>query len=88
VSYDTPAENAIFRVTESFPYRLLSDPDRSAGAAYDILRPADHPYPDFPKRVTYVIDPAGAIAAAYEVKDVATHPDEVLAELRRLTGAG
>ena len=88
MSYDAPAENAVFRETESLPFRLLSDPDRSVAAAYGVLRPADHPYPDFPRRVTYVIDPTGSIVTAYEVKDVESHPDEVLAELRRLTDAG
>jgi thioredoxin-dependent peroxiredoxin len=87
VSYDTPAENASFRATEGFPYALLSDPDRAVATAYDVLRPADHPYPDFPKRITYLIDPDGIIARAYEVTDVATHPDDVLADLRHLNGA-
>jgi peroxiredoxin len=38
-----------------------------------------------PRRITYLIDPQGRIARAYEVTDVRTHPDEVLADLRAAT---
>ena len=56
--------------------------DRSVGRAYGVERGADEQYPEFPKRITYLIDPDGVIAKVYEVKDVAAHPDEVLADIR------
>jgi peroxiredoxin len=61
---------------------LLCDTDRSVGRAYGVERGADEPYPDFPKRITYLIDREGVVAKVYDVKDVAAHPDEVLADIR------
>lgn len=45
---------------------------------------ADDPYPDFPKRISYLIDPEGVIRRSYEVTDVDRHADEVLADLAAL----
>jgi peroxiredoxin len=56
--------------------------DRAVGRQYGVERGADEPYPEFPKRITYLIDPEGVITKVYEVKDVAAHPDEVLADIR------
>jgi peroxiredoxin len=38
----------------------------------------------YAKRLSYLIDPEGAIAKSYEVSDVAAHPSEVLGDLRAL----
>ena len=35
-SFDTPADNKQFADAEGFPYRLLSDRDRSVGQAYGV----------------------------------------------------
>ena len=43
-SFDTPAENLAFAEAQDFPFRLLSDVDRSVGAAYGVVRPADDTY--------------------------------------------
>lgn len=88
VSFDAPSDNRAFRAAERFPYRLLSDEDRAVGAAYGVLRGPDERYPDVPRRISYLIDPTGMIAAAYDVTDVATHPDQVLADLERLARDG
>ena len=39
---------------------------------------------NFAKRYSYLIDPEGTIAKSYEVKDVNTHADTVLRDLRDL----
>ena len=39
----------------------------------------------FAKRRTYLIDPEGVIRKAYRVRDIAAHPDEIVADLRELT---
>jgi peroxiredoxin len=65
---------------------LLSDADRSVGRSYGVARAPDEKYPDWAKRITFLIDPNGVIAKVYEVTDVATHPDEVLADIRSLSG--
>jgi peroxiredoxin len=53
-------------------------------ANYEAQRSADDRYPDYPQRITYIIDPGGTIAAAYKVTDVASHPDDVLGDLQAL----
>jgi len=70
-----------------FPFRLLSDADRSVGAVYETLRAPEESSPEFAKRRTYLIDPEGRIAKAYRVTDIPNHPYQVLADLREL-GAG
>lgn len=81
ISFDTPADNKAFRDGNSFPFRLLSDPDRSIGTTYDILREPDDKFADYPNRVSYLIDPEGAIVKAYEVADPGGHAAEVLVDL-------
>lgn len=84
ISFDTPADNAAFRTASNFPFDLLSDPDRQIGANYHVLRAADDPFADYPRRISYLIDPAGTIAKGYEVDDPAGHGVEVLADLAAL----
>jgi peroxiredoxin len=52
------------------------------GEAYGAKKGPDEKYPDFPKRLTFLIDPEGTVRKVYEVTDVATHPDQVLADIR------
>ncbi len=87
-SFDTPAENKSFKEAQDFAYPLLSDSDRLAANAYQVVRAPDHQYADFPQRFSYLIDPQGVIRKAYEVKDVAGHAAEVLIDLAELTEAG
>lgn len=84
ISFDTPEENAAFRTAEDFPFDLLSDGDRTIGAAYDVLRPPDDPFADYPQRISYLIDPDGVIAKSYEVTDPSGHAAEVLVDLAAL----
>ena len=73
----------------AFPIRK-SEPEWRAqltDAQYDVLRGTDDAYPDFPKRISYLIDPDGVIRRSYEVTDVDAHADEVLADLAELQGA-
>jgi peroxiredoxin len=65
----------------------LSDEDRSVGARYGARRPDDDPAAGYALRISYLIDPDGRIAKAYEVSDPAGHPGEVLDDLRGLTAA-
>ncbi len=85
VSFDTPEENKAFADNNGFPFRLLSDTERTSGAAYETLKAPEEPFPDWPKRRTYLIDPEGLIRKSYRVKDVMAHPDEVLADLRAMS---
>jgi peroxiredoxin Q/BCP len=81
VSYDTPEDNRAFRDKFEFPFRVLSDTDRSTSATYGAgLDPGDR-YADFPQRISYLVDPEGTIRRSYEVTDPAGHGAEVLADL-------
>lgn len=85
-SFDTVEENRAFAESEGFPFRLLSDSEKVAGAAYDTVRQAGEDYAEFgvPRRYSYLVDPDGVIAKGYEVTDVNAHAGEVLADLRGL----
>ena len=80
-SFNTVEKNLDFGECESFAFPLLSDPERVAGAAYDVVRGAEEKFADKPRRVTYLIAPDGRIARSYLVKDVVAHAEEVLADL-------
>ncbi len=84
ISFDTPEDNAAFRAKFDFPFALLCDTDRSVGVAYDVLRNSDDPFADYPKRISYLIDPEGQIAKSYEVTDPGGHATEVIADLAAL----
>ena len=83
-SFDSPADNKAFAQAQLFTFPLLSDVDRSVGAAYKVVRPPDSTYADYPERISYLIDPTGTITKGYLVTDVAGHAGDVLADLAEL----
>ena len=54
------------------------------GTAYEVARPADEQYADYPRRHSFLIDDSGVIRRIYIVTDVAAHATEVLADLEKL----
>ena len=46
-----------FAENQGYEFSLLSDPDRTMGEAYKVVRPPDHPFVSLPERVTYLISP-------------------------------
>ena len=78
VSCDSPADNRAFRDKFAFPFDLLSDEDRAVSMHYGAAESADQQYP---KRISYLIDPEGRIARVYGNVVPAEHPAEVLAAL-------
>ena len=62
---------------------MLSDVAEQVGVAYETRAPGTEKV-SFAKRYSYLIDPEGIIAKAYEVKDVNAHADTVLNDLREL----
>ncbi len=82
------ADQKKFAESEGFPYPLLSDPDKTMGAAYDACRQEGEKYFDagIPRRISYLIDPQGKIAKAYDVEndglDLASHAEAVLADIK------
>jgi thioredoxin-dependent peroxiredoxin len=86
-SFDSPADNLAFAEAQGFAFALLSDPDKVVGATYEVVRPVDHQYANFPERISYLIDPAGVIRKSYAVSDVAGHAAAVLADVIALENA-
>jgi peroxiredoxin Q/BCP len=84
VSFDPPKTNRAFARKQGFEFPLLSDVSRAVGARYETKRHPQEERAEWPKRRTYLIDPDGIIRKAYRVADEATHPDEVLIDLRQL----
>jgi peroxiredoxin len=82
-SFDTPAENLAFAEAQHFPFRLLSDTDRSVGTAYEVARDPHDKFAEFPRRYSYLIDPDGLIHRSYDVTDVARHADDVIADVEQ-----
>ncbi len=62
---------------------MISDPDHTIGEAYEAQKGPDEQYPDFPRRISYLIDPDGNIAAAYDLAgtDLSEHAAVVLADI-------
>lgn len=83
-SFDTVESNHAFATAQQFPFRLLSDVDRSVGASYEVVRPSSHQYAEFPERIGYLIDPDGVIRRSYAVHDVAGFAGLVVADLELL----
>lgn len=81
VSFDTPEDNKAFKEDRALPFPLLSVPDRTTANDYGALRQPDDPFADFPKRISYLIDPSGIIVRSYEVDDPGGHAAAVAVDL-------
>lgn len=86
-SFDTVEEQRQFADAEGFPYPLISDPDRTIGRAYGAERDEGADYADYPRRITYLIDPDGMIAETYDMdgRDLDAHAAEVLSAIANRT---
>ncbi len=80
-SFDGVEANRAFAEKFSFPFLLLSDTDRSLGVAYGA---ADNPDAGYAKRISYLIDPEGNIARAYDQVSPKKHPGQILEDLAAL----
>lgn len=81
VSFDDPKDNATFVREQHFPFRLLSDRERtlaaSVGAADSRAQPAA-------RRISYLVGPDGKVRRAYDAVNPATHAQQVLADVAAL----
>jgi peroxiredoxin len=81
-------EQRHFAEEQSFPFLLLSDPDRSAGRLYDAVRQPGEEYAEsgMPRRISYLIDPSGKIVKTYDLagKDLSMHASDVLDDIRSM----
>ena len=78
VSFDAPEANAAFVQTEGFPFRLLSDRDRTLAQAVGAADSKDTPVA---RRISYLVGPDGRVRQAYAAVTPATHAADVLADI-------
>ncbi len=82
-SFDSIDENRAFAHDQQFPYRLLSDIDRSVGREYGVAREPGDKFEAFARRYSYLIDPEWSIHRIYDVTDVSLHAEAVLADVEQ-----
>jgi peroxiredoxin Q/BCP len=82
ISADSAESHKQFAEKYQLPFRLLSDPARGTIGAYGA---EGKPYN---KRISYLIDPDGIIAKAYENVDPTTHGGEILKDIYALKQPG
>ena len=78
VSFDPPEANAAFVQAEKFPFRLLSDSDRTLARA---VGAADAPDTPVAKRISYLVGPDGKVRNVYGTVTPASHAADVLKDV-------
>jgi thioredoxin-dependent peroxiredoxin len=81
VSFDAPEKNAEFVKENGFPFRLLSDRDKSVAIS---VGAADSDKRLFARRISYLVGPDGKILKVYLKVDPAVHARQVLDDLATL----
>jgi peroxiredoxin Q/BCP len=84
VSFDKPESNAEFIKENHFPFRLLSDRDKSLAI---VTGAADSAKRLFARRISYLVGPDGKVLKTYSDVDPSTHAKQVLADLAALQPA-
>ena len=82
ISLDTVGAQAAFVEQQELNFQLLSDPDGSAVAKYDVL----HESKRYSSRVTFVIDKKGVLRHIDDEVSVKTHGSDVVKLVRDLQG--
>ena len=78
VSFDDPEKNAEFVKEHGFPFRLLSDRDKSLAVA---VGAADSDKRLFARRISYLVGPDGTVLKAYAQVDPSRHARQVLDDI-------
>lgn len=78
VSFDRPQENARFVHEQQFPFRLLSDTDRTLATA---VGAADSSQQPVARRISYLVGVDGTVLRAYATVNPASHAEEVWRDL-------
>lgn len=78
VSFDDPKANARFVTAEQFPFRLLSDTDRTLALQVGAAATPDAPVS---RRVSFLIGPDGKVLQTYGTVIPTTHAADVLADI-------
>jgi peroxiredoxin Q/BCP len=75
VSFDMPRDNARFVREQGFPFRLLSDIDRTLATA---VGAADSPQQPVARRISYLVSSEGKVLHVYGTVEPTSHAAEVL----------
>jgi peroxiredoxin Q/BCP len=78
VSFDEPAANAAFVKAEAFPFRLLSDTDKTLAKPVGAVASDQQAVAS---RISYLVGPDGKILKAFDAVTPATHAADVLSGL-------
>ncbi len=86
VSTDSVKSHRKFADKFKLPFTLLADENKELVKAYDVYKPKKFMGREFlgTMRESFLIDPNGKIIKIYENVKPATHPDEVLLDLKNL----
>jgi len=86
VSTDSVKSHRKFADKFELPFTLLADENKELVKAYDVYKPKKFMGREFlgTMRESFLIDPNGKIIKIYENVKPATHPDEVLLDLKSL----
>jgi len=84
VSFDSPEKNSEFVRENGFPFRLLSDRDKSLAIA---VGAADSAKRLFARRISYLVGGDGKVLKAYPQVDPSVHARQVLDDLGVLAQA-
>ena len=88
VSRDSVRSHQGFCAKHGFAFDLVSDADEALCRAFDVIRPKKLYGRDYVgiDRSTFLVDPAGRVAAEWRGVRVPGHADEVLRALKDLAG--
>ena len=81
VSFDDVTKNAAFADKFQLPYRLLCDTEQELGRAYDAIETKGEDA-GWPRRISYLIDPARTILRVYDPVNPKLHAATVLRDLQ------
>ena len=63
----------------------MSDTSRAVGEQYGAKKEPGEQWADFPRRITFLVDPTGVVRRVYQVTDVAKNPQDVLDDIEELS---
>lgn len=79
ISQDSPQSHMQFKKKYKLPFTLLSDQNEEVIKIYGAYAMP------FNKRITYIVDPSGVIAKAYDNVDPASHASQLLEDIKNLS---
>ena len=86
VSLDNVESHAEFAEKYSLPFSLLADTEKDAANAYGVIMKIGPM--ELASRQSFLIDPEGKVAKHYEKVNPEQHSEEVLNDIRELSGSG